>query len=100
MVVIIFLEAALVFQGQVHVIGDVPIGGLPSEALGQIGAVKQGQLSTNFYDASVDWSNVLYVTVADGLFTEGDASDHIANAVVKNAPSSDNAFLTVSINVA
>ena len=84
----------------VSVIGDAPIGGLPSEALGQIGAAKQGQFSTNFYDASVDWSDVTYVTVDNGLFTAGNAGDHIPGAVVKNAPSADNAFLIVSINVA
>ena len=82
------------------IIGDAPIGGLPSTALGEIGALKQATISTNFFDASVDWSTAMYVALANGMFTVGSAADHVPNVVVRNAPSADNAFLTLSINVA
>jgi hypothetical protein len=82
------------------IVGDAPIGGLPSTALGEIGALKQATISTNFFDASVDWSTAMYVALANGMFTVGSAADHVPNVVVRNAPSADNAFLTLSINVA
>jgi len=42
----------------------------------------------------------MYVALANGMFTVGSAADHVPNVVVRNAPSADNAFLTLSINVA
>lgn len=103
-------DASAVFVAQFHyvpsvveaqsIVGDAPIGGLPSTALGEIGALKQATISTNFYDASVDWSAALYVKVDGGLFTVGSAADNLPGVVVRNAPSADNAFLSLSINVA
>ena len=82
------------------VIGDVQPGGLASAQTGDIGALKQATISTNFFNASADWSTVLYVTVSNGMFVPGNAGDHIVGAVVRNAPSADDAFLGLSFNVA
>lgn len=83
------------------IIGDAPIGGLPSTAQGSIGVLKNAIIGTNSFDASVDWSNALYVKTADnGVFTVGTANDHVQNVVVRNAPSAANPFLVLSLNVA
>ncbi len=90
------------------IIGDAPIGGLPSSAQGSIGVLKNAIIGTNSYDASVDWSNALFVkTLAAGgdaskrgVFTVGTAGDHIPNVVVRVAPSAANPFLVLSLNVA
>lgn len=82
------------------VVGDLPIGGLPSSAMGTIGSIKQANISTNFYDASADWSNVSLVKLGAGVLVPGTAADHVPGVIVKNAPSVDNGFLTVGLNVA
>lgn len=82
------------------VIGDAPIGGLPSTAMGIIGTLKDATFGTNMFDASVDWTDALYVKLAAGKFTVGTAGDHVPNVVVKNSPNAGNPFLVVSINVA
>ena len=103
-------DAGETFRVQMHytpdvleaqqVVGDAPIGGLPSTALGQIGAIKVAQISTNFFDASVDWTTAMFVKLGAGMFTVGTAADHTPGVVVKNSPSQENGFLTLSINVA
>lgn len=82
-------------------VGDAPIGGLASAIEGVIGVLKDATFSTNFFDASVDWSTALYVKLAaGGTFTVGTANDHIPNVVVQNSPNSANGFLILSLNVA
>lgn len=83
------------------IVGDAPIGGLASTLLGSIGVLKSAEFGTNYFDASADWSDALYVTTGpDGVFTVGDVDNHIPNAIVKNAPNASNAFLVLSINIA
>lgn len=82
-------------------VGDQPIGGLSSTMLSVIGVLKDAQIGTNMFDASVDWTNAMYVkTAPNGTFTVGDAADHIPNVIVKNAPSAANPFLVLTMTVA
>lgn len=83
------------------IIGDAPIGGLPSSAQGSIGVIKYAVIGTNSYDASADWDNALHVkTAANGTFTVGSLAVHIPNVIVKSAPNAANPFLVLSLNVA
>ena len=82
------------------VIGDAPYGGLAANALGTIATVKQGEIATNFFDASADWSDVIRVAVADGKFVPAGANDAIENVMVKNTPSAGNPFLVLSMSIA
>lgn len=82
--------------------GDVQIGGLASVALGVVGVVQNAEISTNFFDASQDWSGALYAKLAaNGTFAPAaDAASGIHGVIVKNTPSSANPFLSLSMNVA
>lgn len=82
--------------------GDVQIGGLASIALGIVGVIQHAEICTNFFDASQDWTNVLFAKLAaNGTFTPAaDAATGIHGVVVKNTPSSANPYLTLAINVA
>jgi hypothetical protein len=83
------------------IIGDAPIGGLPSTTLSSIGVLKVATISTNMFDAGQDWTNTLFVkTAATGIFTVGTANDHIQGVIVKNSPSAANPFLVLTLNVA
>jgi hypothetical protein len=82
------------------IIGDAPYGGLAANALGTIAAVKQGEIATSFFDASVDWSDVIKVAVADGKFVPAGANNAIENVMVKNTPSAGNPFLVLSMSIA
>jgi hypothetical protein len=83
------------------IIGDAPIGGLPSSAQGSVGILKNAIIGTNMFDAAVDWSAALYVkTAAGGTFTVGTLADHIPNVIVKSSPNASNPFLVLSLNVA
>ena len=95
-----FLYVPTVVEARTFV-GDAPIGGLASTAESVIGLLKDAQFSTNFFDASVDWSDALYVKLAaGGNFTVGTAADHVQNVVVYNAPNAANPFLALSATVA
>jgi hypothetical protein len=95
-----FLYAPTVVEART-VIGDGPIGGLSSTAEGVIGVLKDAQLGTNFFDASADWHDAMYVKLAaGGTFTVGTANDHVPGVIVKNAPNASNPFLVISIMVA
>jgi hypothetical protein len=83
-------------------LGDLPYGGLAANSLGTVAAIKQGEVATSFFDASVDWSDTTYAKLADGgKFTaaKADGSDAMPNVTVKNSPNASNPFLVLSINV-
>lgn len=83
------------------VIGDMPIGGLAANVMGQVGVIKNGWVGTNMFNAGADWATALYVKVgADGTFDVGTAADHIPNVVVRNSPNVNTPFLVLSLNVA
>jgi hypothetical protein len=95
-----YLYAPSVLEAR-SIIGDAPIGGLSSSAQGSIGVLKNAIIGTNSYDASVDWSQAMYVKLGpNGTFTVGSANDHIMNVIVKTSPGAANPFLVLSMNVA
>jgi hypothetical protein len=83
------------------IVGDAPIGGLSSIAQSSVGVLKNAVIGTNSFDASVDWSNALYVKLlAAGVFTIGTQADHVPGVIVKSSPSAANPFLVLEMNVA
>jgi hypothetical protein len=101
--------ANLVYQFQYYpsviearsMIGDAPIGGLASVAESVVGVLKDAQISTSLFDASVDWTNTFFAkTAAGGIFTAATAATGIPNVIVQNSPNAANPFLILSLNVA
>jgi hypothetical protein len=84
------------------IVGDAPIGGLPSTAQSTIGVIKRAHVATNFFDAAADWSTALYVkTIAGGKFSPAaNAAAGIPGVAVIHAPDATNPFLVLSLNVA
>lgn len=83
-----------------QLVGDMPYGGQSANLVGEVTTIKTGEVATSFFDASADWTNVLYVKTDNGRFVPGTASDHIAGVVVNNAPNVGNPFLVIELNVA
>lgn len=82
-------------------LGDGPHGGLSSTSQAVIGTIKNATIATNFYDASQDFSDAMFVkTGPAGTFVPGTANDHIEGVIVKNAPNASNPFLILSLDVA
>lgn len=78
------------------IIGQGPIGGPPSSALGVVGVLEKGEFGTSFFDASVDWTDALAVNLgAGGKFTVGGSGTRVPGLVVKNAPNAGNPFLVL-----
>lgn len=83
------------------IIGDGPHGGLSSTSQSVIGVLKDAQFATNFFDASQDWSDAMFVkTGPGGTFVPGTANDHADGVIVKVSPSGANPFLVLSAKVA
>lgn len=80
-------------------VGDAPIGGLGSTAMGIIGMITRGDICTNYYDPTVDWSSALTVKLgADGKFTTTGVGAVVPGAVVLNAPGVSNPMLVLRLN--
>lgn len=78
--------------------GDAPVGGLPSTSLGVIGVIDRGDVTTDQFDVTADWSSGLPVyTAANGLFTSTAGTTQVFGAVVLRAPSAGNPFVTISL---
>lgn len=80
--------------------GDMPIGGLPSSSVGSIGMVVSGCITTNQYDASVDWAagELTPSLGVDGKFTVGGSGTKLDNLVtVDRIPSAANPYLSLTI---
>lgn len=73
------------------VLGDTPIGGLPSSAQEVIGAITRAEsIGTSYYDASVDWSGVIHPRLGvDGRLTSGGQGTLLTNVIVVNSPVAD-----------
>ena len=94
-----YMYTPTVLEAQV-LLGMAPYGGLAANALGTVGVVKQGECSTNFFDASVDWTNVMYAKLgAGGTFTAATSSTGIPNVTVKNSPNESDPFLHIELNL-
>ena len=73
------------------IIGDGPIGGLPSTNQERIGiAARMEELGTTYYDASADWSGVFNPKLgADGRLTTGGSGTTLQNVIVMETPVAD-----------
>lgn len=79
--------------------GDAPVGGLPHQAVDVIGLFTEGDICTNMFDASADWSSAVHPSLgADGMLTVGGGGVELTNVMVMHAPNSDNAFLVIRIS--
>ena len=82
-------------------IGDRPIGGVPSGVLGVVGRLQEAEFGTNYFDAAADWTDVQFAKLgAGGMFVPGTVDDHLHNVVVLNTPNSGDPFLKLDIHVA
>lgn len=83
------------------IVGDLPQGvNLASTVMGSIGLITRGMICTNYFDASVDWSDVLTVNLGPGgMLTSGGAGTELDRAVVMNAPSNETSLLIVSFGL-
>lgn len=80
-------------------VGDAPVGGLGSTAMGIIGMITRGDICTNYYDPTVDWSSALTVKLGlDGKFTTTGVGAVVPGAVVLNAPGSSNPMLVLRLS--
>ena len=72
------------------ILGDTPIGGLPSTPQAVIGVITRANVATSYYDASVDWSGVIHPRLgADGRLTASGQGTELKNVVVLDTPSAD-----------
>jgi hypothetical protein len=73
------------------VIGDGPIGGLPSTNQERIGvATRMEELGTTYYDAAADWSGAFNPRLgADGRVTTAGNGTILVNVVVMDTPVAD-----------
>lgn len=73
------------------VIGDGPIGGLPSTAQERIGvATRMETMGTTYYDASADWSTIIHPKLgADGRLTTTGNGTELTNVMVMETPIAD-----------
>lgn len=72
------------------VLGDMPIGGLPSTYQGIIGVTLHGTVGTTMYDASKDWSGVINPRLGvDGRLTTDGPGTLLTNVQVIQTPVSE-----------
>lgn len=73
------------------ILGDGPIGGLPSSAQESIGVITRAeQIGTTYYDASKDWTGVYNPKLgADGRLTTDGNGTTLTNVIVMGAPIGD-----------
>lgn len=77
-------------------VGHAIIGGLAFQSMGIVGVIIRGEISTNYYDLAVDWTNVMTVKLgANGKFTTTGTGITVPNCLVMNAPNVDNPMLTL-----
>lgn len=82
-----------------HFVGDAIIGGLAFRSMEVIGSVVRGTISTNYFDAAVDWTSAMQVRLGvNGKFTTAGSGTIVPNATVMNAPGLDDPFLTIRLN--
>ncbi len=80
-------------------VGHAIIGGQAFRSMDTIGMITRGTFSTNYFDASVDWSTALAVRVGvNGKLTTAGTGAVVANATVMNTPGLDDPYLTVRLS--
>lgn len=80
-------------------VGDAPVGGLSSTHQKRIGVITRGQVATNYFDATADWTGAIQLKLAaGGYFTPAaDDSEAIPGVVLVRGPSADAAVIVVDI---
>ncbi len=83
---------------------DAPVGGLSSNVQGRCGYIKLGNISTNMFDASVNWNDdsVLHPKLGpNGLLTLGGNGTELKGCIIKQAPAAggfENGFLVIEMS--
>ena len=86
---------AQAFQGQPNIPGAVA-----TNVLGELAVITKARIATSCFDAGADWSQagVFVKFAANGLFTVGDAQNHLSNAVLLAGPSAGNGYIQLNLN--
>jgi hypothetical protein len=80
-------------------VGQAIIGGMAFQSMSVVGLITRGDITTNHFDASVDWSNAMAVKLgANGNFTTTGSGITVPNAIVLNSPNVENPMLTIRLN--
>lgn len=67
--------------------------------MNSVGAVIEGQVATNMFDASKDWSNVMHPRLGEnGMLTTDGSGTLLTNVVIAGVPNADTPFLFVEVN--
>lgn len=73
------------------IVGDEPIGGLPSSVQGVIGVIVRGTIGTSMYDASKDWGAASavqpYLGANGRLSTQGNVK--LDRVIIESAPTTE-----------
>ena len=79
--------------------GNAPIGGLAANPQDVVAFVEIGDVATNLFDASKDWSTVMHPRLgAGGMLTTTGNGTLLSNVLVKSVPSqSSQGFLVVTV---
>lgn len=81
----------------IELTGNGPAGGLPSSVIGVIGVINTGDIATDMFDVTSDWSTAVTVKMgADGMFTTGTGTV-IPGATILRAPQAGSPSLVVSL---
>lgn len=76
--------------------GHAVIGSLAFRSMDNIGCIVRGTISTNYFDASVDWSAALAVKLGvNGMVTTTGSGATLPNVTIMNSPNSTDPFLTL-----
>jgi hypothetical protein len=78
--------------------GNIPVGGYAANVMDVVAFVEIGDIATNLFDASKDWSTVMHPRLgAGGLLTTDGPGTPLPNVLVKSVPSqSSQGFLVVT----
>ncbi len=82
-----------------YMTGNIPVGGYAANVLDVVSYIELGDICTNLFDASKDWSNVIHPRLgANGHLTTDGTGTVLTNVFVKSVPSANNqGFLVVTI---
>lgn len=83
-----------------EVLGDSPIGGLSETVTDMVTLITKGQVGTNMFDASSDWTatDELHPRLgANGTFTLEGSGRVLTNVIIVTAPSSESSCLVVEL---
>jgi hypothetical protein len=81
--------------------GHVAVGGLAQHAVNNVGLITKGDVATNYFDAGVDWADVIgdVYLGSDGMLTTETTGEKADGVTVISAPSASNPTLLVKVNV-